>query len=337
MDEISRNLLVEAVAEYWRRAPWQKLTDEEHFGVRDAQTGFLACCAILGNTSQKPAVAPYLGEEGFTALRRQIASAMDRDEFVYAGDFMFLSYCRPGEVPKSKRKSPVALDPIHDGGQRIIPMAWRKSPRAVARALDDAEAAFLARTLRAIVRLLDSGRLGAKPLLHGEETVVFVLSSDTDGAIAEERIRPKADAALPSPVPLTISPDARRRLQAMKPRGRLAVAWATPAVSVQGEQVRSLMVLDLDKDFMLVAQAFGGPDPLTQAGAHLISAMLGEAPSSSGRPVPLPAELVTDSLEFYQHAKDTLAELGVKILYQEHVPPLEKAKASFNEFMRHRG
>ncbi len=52
--------------------------------------------------------------------------------------------------------------------------------------------------------------------------------------------------------------------------------------------------------------------------------------------MPLPAELVTDSLEFYQHAKDALAELGVKILYQEHVPPLEHAKASFNEFLSRR-
>jgi hypothetical protein len=62
--------------------------------------------------------------------------------------------------------------------------------------------------------------------------------------------------------------------------------------------------------------------------------MEGKIPSPTGRAVGVPRQVVTDSLEFYEYMKDALAELCINVLYQEHVPPLEKAKDSLHEFMR---
>lgn len=236
-------------------------------------------------------------------------SEIDRDEFAYRTDLILLSFNRPGEVPKGKRRGPLALAPIFQGGTRIIATAFRKPPRLAARSLDDKEAVFLTRAAQLVVQLLESKRLGGLRFRNPREFLVFVLNPETGAPVSEE-LRKLEETQPSARAPFVVPSEARARLVSIKARGIHAVAWATPGIAVQGEEARALLVLDADDDFVLLAHAFGGPDPLPEAAHHLIAAMEGKIPSPTGRAVGVPRQVVTDSLEFYEYMKDALVRDG---------------------------
>ena len=65
-----------------------------------------------------------------------------------------------------------------------------------------------------------------------------------------------------------------------------------------------------------------------EASRYLLSAMVGEAETPSGKPVPPHQDFITDSLELYNRPKDVLAERGVRVAYQEVVAPLCQRRCS---------
>jgi hypothetical protein len=187
MNENVRAELGRAAEEFWLHAPWQTLTDEEHFGIRDAQT------------------------EMYGVSRRQRTSEIDRDEFAYRTDLILLSFNHSGEVPKAKRKGPLALAPIIRGGTRIIPTAFRKPPRLAARPLDDKEAVFLTRAAQLVVQLLESQRLGGLRLRNPKEWLVFVLGAETGAPVSEE-LRKLEETQPPARAPFVVPSGSRARL-----------------------------------------------------------------------------------------------------------------------------
>jgi hypothetical protein len=166
---------------------------------------------------------------------------------------------------------------------------------------------------------------------------VFVIPEAPGEPILEEKV--PAESSKPAdqaPPRLHVPTGILSRLSGLKPRGRLAVSLAVVPASVGGQQARTLLVLDLEADLMLLARAFGGAGVLDEASGYLLASMVGDVPTPSGKAVPLPEDFATDSLDLYNRVKDILADRGVRVLYQESIPPLDRAKESLSDFLRRR-
>jgi len=337
MNESARRELDEAASFYWQRQPWKVLTDEDHFGLRDSRTGLVACAVVMGKAGVEIGLWLLVGAEAFEVSRRLRQSEMDQDEFGFGTEFLSLTYTPKAQVPKERRNTSIALSPVKTERGILIPIVWRKPRYGPPKKLTDEEAGFLARAARAIPDLLAAGRLSPLRLLDPSGMPVFLLPEAPGGPILEERAAASSskprDQASP---PLNISAVVLSRLSGLKPRGKLAVSLAVVPASVEGQQARTLLALDLEADFMLLARAFGGPAVVDEASRYLLSAMVGEAETPSGKPVPLPENFITDSLELYNRLKDVLADRGVRVAYQEVVPPLDRAKESLSDFLRRR-
>ncbi len=332
MEKAVREALEAAAHLYFRVAPWQALEGEDTFGFRDPELGLLASASVLGNAGFTYGLALYLGEEGFQVAGRLARDEMDNDEFGFRSELLALYYTPASEVSLKARRHEGTLAPLGGRGRRVYPQAVRKEPARAARTPDDREALFLARALRAACDLAESGRLSPARLRSAGGVPVFVLGHSK----IRQEVRPRAERAQTRKAGLAVDEDTRGRLGSRPRRGRLMVSVASTGMSVQGQQARVLIVYQPDQDLVVATEAFVGPDAMEQASRRLIEHLSGEGKARSGESIPLPEELITDSLELYGAIRDVLAEAGLRVLAMQDVPELAALKDHLRGYMQQR-
>jgi hypothetical protein len=332
-----RRELAQAARRYWEEAPWKDICDYHNFGFRDAKTGQMACAVVLGNAGYEYGLGLYLGIEGFEVARRIAQSQMDKDEFAFRADLLSIAYTPASEIPTTKRKSLGVLCEISDSTGEILPHLIRKRPFQAASLPEDPDAILLGSVLRAVPQLLSEGRISPKRLEDRTNMPIFVLPVSPGEPLLEEKAPPLSEEPKFPDVPkLTLDPSTRAKLTGEPRRGVLLVSLTTGPVSVRKEQARMLLVLDPERDLVLTGRAFLGPDSVIEAARYLLSTMTGESRPAVGDHIVVPDKLATDSLEFYGSIKAAFADMGVQVLYAERIPPLEKVRESFLEYMARR-
>lgn len=335
-DDVRRELL-EAAQRFWNRRPWKRLEDTHNFGLRDEETGQIACGVVLGNAGFHYGLVLYLGAEGFEVARRLAEDEMDREGIAYSVDFLALYFTPEEDIPPSDRKRMGVVGEINSNGFSFLPNAIRKRPAAAMALPDDREGRFLARSLRAVARLVASRRLTPERLSDRALLPLFTLPSRLRAPIAEG-IAPAPRGHLPGlddPQPQLPGPVLASLVRRPK-GGRLLATLTIGPGSVKGEQTRMLLVYDQDKDRVLDCTAFLGPRTVADATVRFFGLLSGEVPSRSGTEILTPAEVWTDSVEFYRQVKDPLHDAGIEILCLEENEELNRLRESVMEFMSER-
>jgi len=335
-DEVRRELL-ETARVFWRRQPWRRLEDTHNFGLRDAETGQIACGVVLGHAGYQYGLVLYLGAEGFEVARRLALDEMDREGLAYDVDFLALYFTPEEDIPLSDRKRMGVVGEIDTTGYVVLPNVTRKRPAAAETRPDDGEARFLARALRTVARLVATKRLTPERLKDRSTLPLFVLSARMKDSILEE-VAPRPSGHLPgadvSPpaIPAPLLANLLRRPKS----GRLLATLTLGPGSVKGEQTRMLLVYDEEKDRVLDCTPYVGPRTIPDATLRFLGLLSGDMPPRSAAEIETPAEVWTDSVEFYRVVKDALEEAGIEILCLEKIEELDQLRESLMEFMSKR-
>jgi hypothetical protein len=338
MNSEIRHELLEAARVFWRRQPWRRLEDTHNFGLRDRETGTLACGVVLGNAGYQYGMVLYLGAEGFEVARRLADDELDREGLAYSVDFLAVYFTRDEEIPRSDRKRMGVVGELDSNGFILLPNVIRKRPAATATLPSDGEAGFLAKALRAVSRLVASKRLVSDRLRDRNALPLFVLPTRIEGKIAEE-VSPRPGGSLPETelVPLEVPGRLLARLLRRPKRGRILAAVTLAPVAVKGEQARMLLVYDEDRDTVLDSHLFLGPCAVTEASLRFLGLLAGEVAPSAGKKLETPSEVWTDAVEFHRSVEASLRKSGIESLCLERIEELDRVRDALREQMATRG
>ena len=81
--------LYQASIEFKKIKPWEWMYDDDIFGVKDAESGEIAYCCIMGNEDEYFGIAAYLGSEGLNGILSILSGEIEPDD----PDFIFSQKC----------------------------------------------------------------------------------------------------------------------------------------------------------------------------------------------------------------------------------------------------
>jgi Domain of unknown function (DUF6930) len=143
----SRRRLFNAAAVFAAAKPWQYMGDADAFAVRDAATGVLGCCCIIGSLGEVFGLTAYRGLEGFELYERIQAREADPAAVAFTQDVLLAEFVPKRELEAVDKSWLVGL-----GLANRTPAGYPKfrsfRPGLAPWPIDAAEADFLTRTFR---------------------------------------------------------------------------------------------------------------------------------------------------------------------------------------------
>lgn len=144
------------------QAPWQWLSDENIFAVRDPETGEVAYCCILGNGGIEYGLIAYRGSAGLEGYALIVDDAVEKDEFLLIQDALAFTLGDREMVDKDDRAVHAALG-LKFRGRGAWPIFRSHRPAYLPARLDRSECRMLTTCLEQSVALLDQALSGELP------------------------------------------------------------------------------------------------------------------------------------------------------------------------------
>lgn len=310
-------------------APWRFVADDWHFGVDDRASGLFGCACIMGNAGIAHGLVVQLGAAGFALLDRVLQSEVDPSTYGVRSDALCLIVS--GAVPREGRflLSPGAASIDDDEPSLVV---YRLVPGRVPRALEAAEAAFLARCLEAVADLAARGRLGRGPARAGDRVRFFLLREGPGGKLVVRSTWRRIPAAPVERRPIAVPEDAIRRLAGrVRYRGAYLLSIFCPPANVRGAVPWATLLYHPEKDAILYLRVF---DAFEAAAVAVFEALEGKERAPGAPPVRVPEEIWTDSFPVYEALKDALTRIGTRLGCREAIPDLARLRTSLADFLR---
>lgn len=249
--------LAEALADFREEKPWEKIYDSRPFGIRDEETGLWGCASVLGCAGEEFGLSISFGAEGFTIIHRLINDEIDKDSFMYELDGLLASFEEEGAVqPGTAGFYDVFRLP---GKGKNTAVVWSKQKGGYARKLNDNQARFLTRALRAVLILFRRGSLEPDKIGMTDSSLpMFTITGKLpDLDITESR---ETIGHFKKSVPkFKLTPRLAGDIQAMPVKSRyLAGLWTMP-YSVKGSLARAVFIYDEQEDAAVYVKLIDSP------------------------------------------------------------------------------
>ncbi|HET6202334.1 MAG TPA: hypothetical protein VFI25_05965 [Planctomycetota bacterium] len=312
MDPRTRKRLSAAAREFVAAEPWRILSPAHLVGIRDEESGRLACALVLGRKRKECALFLGLGPEAFEPFFsswREIASGWDLPE---GGEGFIFSTI-------SRRDLVLGSDTWESLG------AWRGvllgvcscAPEDEIGPPSEEEAGFLARALSALARWAGPGC--AKSFLVPPPAFPVLTLAERGGL----EIRESLESIAPPgswPLPLLIRPEIRDSIPSVATVDAYFLHFP-PYPGHRGEESSRVLVLfDHARGKVVAAEVVPEEGFESRAGEALLDALAGNLQCSA--PPPRPWRIVTDCRPFYEHAREAVESLGIKFFHRMRIPSL---------------
>ncbi len=320
--------LADALADFRREKPWEKIYDIHPFGIRDEETGLWGCASVLGCGGEEFGLSISFGAEGFAIIDRLINGGIDKDSFLYELDGMLASFEESGAVPPEIAE---LYDVFHLPGKgRNTAVIWSKQKGEHAHKLTRKEAKFLTRALRAVLILYRRGRL--HPDKIGMPDPSFPMFTIT-GKLQDLDILESREIIghfKKSPPEFKLTRQLAGEILAMPEKScYLASLWTIP-YSVGGSLARALFIYDAREDKAVYVNLMESPE-ITPYAKLFFGVLAGREKTAA--PAGRPREIKTDSLELYNHIRNASAKLGIKITFINEIQELNDLRESLIDFI----
>lgn len=326
--------LASLVGAFFSARPWEQIGNEI-FGLSFGDGDCLYFASVMGSGGMEYGALIVKGWEGYRLLQGMCDNDFDEHTAIEGLDFISVSLEPKEDIPPAlaayaRRKNLRAVP--HLGS----PMVTVKGPGRVSTIPKPPQERALCSCLEALTHLARTGQFGSA----GEERKGFVrifeVGQSQGHLSAEGRWEPR---------PLRQPPASERRLDGnlMERLSRLPrldrpylVGFHAGSIAVKDQIARVLMVYDEQQDKIIIGQVFlPEKGMLDEAFQTLMAAFEGNNLLGQRG---LPAEIHTDSRLLYDHFKQDLAGLGIRLLCVPELPGLTALREHFLAFLgSHRG
>lgn len=321
--------LASLVGAFFSARPWEQIGNEI-FGLSFGGGDCLYFASVMGSGGMEYGVLIVKGWEGYRLLQGMCDKDFDEHTAIEGLDFLSVSLEPKRDIPPAlaayaRRKNLGAVS--HLGS----PMVTVKRPGRVSAVPTLSQERALSSCLEALTHLAKTGQLG----LAGGERKGFVYIFEVSQGQGQLSTRGKWEPRPPAP-----SPVSERRLdESLKEKlsrlPRLArpylVGFHAGSIAVKDQIARVLLVYDEQQDKIITGQVFlPEKGMLDEAFQTLVAAFEGN--NLLGQQG-LPTEIRTDSKFFYDHFKQDLAQLGIRLLCVPELPGLTALREHFLAFL----
>ena len=326
-DEIHKELFVIS-EDFFKIQPWQLLDDCDILGLFLRGKDELYFASIMGSGGMEYGVLFLKGWEGFKILSDTVKGDMDHDTMMNNSHTLSLTLSHRDDVSQN-------LIRYHTKYNRNItssmpfPLFQVKEPQKVFKPPRDTDAQTLCLCIKAIIKLIKSDLLEAKTLRKGDKTRRFEVT-EKDGDVHITSRYENIVTLKSKPKTLKIDDTTLNQLKAL-PKLQTIYNVAAPAgmVAIRDRIPRVFFIHDERRDCILVMQVFYERELEAGAFGILKDVFLGK---NFLKQRGLPDEIKTDSRLFYDHFKQILASLGVRVVCVESIPKVEEIIEGFQNF-----
>ena len=316
----------------WRRyldaEPWRRIDSDAIFRVDDDESGESYYASILGRQGTLYGLALSRGEEGLRAMGGLVEQDVDFDQMATTSTSICITR-HDGTTPRWYRNF-LRESLGRKKGFGGLPLVYVSEGVRGPRPPNADEVRLLADALDAIAALVERDALKPPVFESGRPMPCLRLLSDGGLEITEKtpEFRP------PQVERYRLQPDRRdafRKLPQLD--GTDLVSCSVAPALVMDRKVRMLTVAQAEKDLILAAECMELED---REGIARLLLSVYEGRNTDGR-IGLPREIQTDSRYFYETFKDTLGEIGIRVVCFEHIPALERFRRSFADYLDRQG
>jgi hypothetical protein len=331
-DEFRR--LYDAAMAFKQAAPWEWMTEEEVFGIRNPETGQIGYVSIMGHRGEYLALALYLGSEGLDGfLRMERGEENDNPAILLEIPQLQASFEDRDKLYPEDHQGIKALG-LKFRGRQAWPMFRSYVPGYLPWFVTPAEARFLTAALEQaldVTRRLAKDRSLLKPLRQNR----YLVRTRTDQGWADDWLTPP-----PPPVRAPLPVDTKR-LAAMRhqfPQQHLtfqADLFVLPGSIKERDDPRpylayTLMVVEANSGLILGHEIMA-PKPTLDAVWDQAPTKLLDVIAGFGN---LPDRVVVRNDRLRRLFAAVITGLGCQIKVTPRLPALDHARAEMERFMR---
>ncbi len=321
--------LAPLVGAFFSACPWEQIGNEI-FGLSFGDGGRLYFASVMGSGGMEYGALIVKGWEGYSLLQGMCDNDFDEHTAIEGLDFLSVSLEPKGDIPPAlaayaRRKNLRAVPRLGS------PMVTVKRPGRISTVPTPSQERALCSCLEALTHLARTGQLE----LAGEErkgfVYIFEIGQGQEQLSMEGRWEPRPLG--PSLISeRRLDGDLKKRLSRLPRLARpYLVGFHAGSIAVKDQIARVLLVYDEQQDKIITGQVFlPGKGMLDGVFKTLMVAFEGNNLLGQRG---LPAEIHTDSKLLYDHFKQDLAEMGIRLLCVPELPGLTALREHFLAFL----
>lgn len=325
--------LYEAAIAFKQDAPWEWLTEDKVFGIRDPETGQIGYASIMGMRGEHLALGLYLGSEGLDGFwRMERGEKEDNPTFLLEIPQLQASFEDRNTLHAQDRQVIKALG-LKFRGRQAWPMFRSYVPGYLPWFVTPEETRFLTVTLKQTLDV--THRLEDNPvLLVPSQQGQYLVRTLTKQGWTDEWLIPSPPLERPQP-----SFDEKRlaTMQKQLPRQRFALQadlFAMSSPIKEKEDPRpylpyALMVVEADSGLILGTELMA-PKPSLEAVWHQAPTKLLDAIARMGL---LPHQIAVRSARVRDVLAPAATGLGIRLKVSRRLPALDHARAALERWM----
>lgn len=319
MQETIHKKLFLTSEEFFRIKPWESLEDCDIFGLCLKDKNELYFVSIMGGGGIEYGALFMRGWLGYNMLAESANAEEDKDIMINRTCLLSVSLSHKEDLHPDFLRYHQRYAP--NINSKLFPCFMVKEPQKVFRPPQDTEAQALYLCIRAIIELFNKNLLNPETFKKSNTIKIFEVSEKGESL----KIIPRYKSIVgpkPKPKILSISEETLTQLKTL-PKLRTVYNMAAPSgiVAVKDKMPRIFFIHDETKDFILAGQAVYEEKLEKETFSILKDVFLGK---NFLHQKGLPCEIRTDSKYLYDHFKQILASLGIRIICVESIPKIKE-------------
>jgi hypothetical protein len=325
--------LYDAAIAFKQDAPWEWMTEDEVFGVRNPETGQIGYVSIMGMRGEHLALGVYLGSEGLDGFwRMERGEEQDNPTFLLEVPQLQASF-EDRDVLDDKDRQVIKALGLKFRGRQSWPWFRSYVPGYLPWFVTPEEARFLTRALQQaldVTRRLEENPSLLEPPRRGQ----YLVRTPTEPGWVDEWVSPPPPPVHPQP-----PPDQKRlaTLRKQFPVQRFSLQvdlFAMPASIKEKDDPRpympySLMVVEAQSG-LIVGTELMAPKPSLETVWTQTPARFLDAVTRLGR---LPSQIAVRNERIQDLLAPTAAGLGIQIKVSRRLPALDQARTALERWM----
>ena len=324
--------LYEAAQAFKEQAPWEWMFEDEIFGVRDPETGYIGYASVMGRLGEHLALGLYLGSEGLIGFY-QLSAGEEQDNADLLLEIPHLEASfEDREVLSDKDRQVIKSLGLRFRGRQEWPLFRSYVPGYLPWFLTPGEARFLTvalqQALDVATRLRDDPSL-LKPLRPGH----LMIRSLGDRGWNDECVEPASIQVRRPPQLLAESVAALREKLGIQPWRLEVDLYGMSAIRERGDRRPylgyHLLIVESTSGFIVGGDLLVADPSFEEMWVQVPGRFVG-AMTQFGS---LPSEVVVRSEKLRYYLEPMAKQLGIKIRMSGRLPALDKVRREFERRM----
>jgi hypothetical protein len=308
--------------------PWRIVNEDNLIAVRDAASGELCYCSVMGALGEVHSMNAYIGTEGLRQFHKIKSGVMaDPGEFFASAHCVYVDFVQKSELQRQDRELLTWLG--HPQGRGLASPVFRTMrPGFLPWFVTEPEAQMLAECITAVVAVCGAV-LSQKSLKLWEDEDTFPLVTRVEGDEPRYQVG-MLKSILPPEPPAALARVSEEALAAVRGKDyalrgamELDLTYSGGAIGKKGERnacAAIALVVDAESGMVLAADANQANVP---AGDMLARAFLKAIQGSRS----LPKEVRVRSQKLKDSLSPLMETLGVGIRVAKRLPAIDEAQA----------